>query len=82
MQSERSEAVKPCSYLGKCPRQREQQKQRPGSRGVLDLPEEQEDQRSYSGVRRDGEGMDKVKGQGEQVIVRLLLNELGKDCKF
>lgn len=56
-----------CGYLGKCPRQREQQRQRPGRRGIFDLFAEQEDQRSFSRVRREGESVDEARGPGEQV---------------
>lgn len=42
-------------------------KQRPGSRGILDLFKDQEDKRSFSGVRREGESVDEARGPGEQV---------------
>lgn len=38
-----------------------------GSRGIFDLFEEQENQRSFSRVRREGKSVDESRGPREQV---------------
>lgn len=79
MRSERSEAISPAGICGSVPGKGNSKSKGQGAGVYLTCLRS----RRTSGVRRDGEGIDEVKGQGEQAIVKtFLLNELGKHCEF